>query len=176
MLIIVKLFLGLMIVITFAVIVVIFYKLQIVIVTRGEIISVKPFLFSVTRLPFHKIHHVKWRLWEVKAVFFKTMEVHSVDHRIIMIADFEFENFDAIIQIIPHQPSDKKLRIYREQAKMNLWMVYFILGITGIFLLFIVWIVISKGFHLILLLVLGSAVLWMWGGYVRLKRYQRVLG
>ncbi len=176
MMIIVKLFLGLMIIITFAVMAVICYKLQMVIVTGSEIIAIKPFLLSVKRLPFNKINQVKWRLWEVKAVFFKTMEVHSVDQTTIAISDFEFGNFEAIIKKIPRQSSDKKLRIYREQAEMNLSMIYFIMGISGLFILFIVWIAISKGFNLILLIVLGSAVLLMWGGYVRLKRYQRVLG
>lgn len=175
LLLIVKLFLCLITLITFAVIAIGLYKLQIIVVTHSAIIAVKPFLFSVRRLPFDKIHHVKWRLWEVKAIYFKIMEIHSVDHRVIMVSDFEYENFESIIQSIPHQSSDKKWRVYREQAKMNLGMIYFILGIMGLFLLFILWIALSKGVHLILLTILGSAALLMWSGFVRLKRYKRVL-
>lgn len=176
LLLIVKLFLCLITLITLTVIAIVLYKLQIIVVTHSAIIAVKPFLFSVTRLPFDKIHHVKWRFWEVKAIYFKIMEIHSVDHLVVMISDFEFENFEAIIQRIPHQSTDKKWRVYREQAKMNLGMIYFILVIIGLLLLFIVWIALSKGVHLIHLTILGSAALLMWSGFVRLKRYKRVLG
>jgi hypothetical protein len=176
MIIIVKLFLGLMVLLTIAVGLFLLLKFRILIVTGRGITSIRPFVLSINHFTWDKIKRVKWGKWELKATVFKSIEIESTDKKIIKFSDFEFENFNNLIEQIPGQSSEKKKSVYLEQAKSNLVFTTFLIGIFGLFMLFILWMNIFKhDFHVIHLIVYGTLAALTLSAILRRRQYKLTL-
>jgi hypothetical protein len=176
LIIIAKFFVGLIVLITIAVGLFILLKFRILIVTGRGITSIKPFVLSINQFTWDKIKKVKWGKWELKATVFKSIEIESEDRQIIKFSDFEFENFNNLIEQIPGQASEKKSRVYVEQAKSNLLFTSFLIGIFGLFALFILWMNIMKhNFHWIHLIIYGLLIVLTLSAISRRRQYRLTL-
>lgn len=169
-----KFFVGLLILITLGVSVFFLYKFRILIITDKKIISVNPFIFRFVKIDLPKIEKSDWKTWQIKASQYKTLQILDTNRKTVSFSDFEFENFDKLVNRVPiHYDYKLRLLIDYDQAKTNLPFMNIMLFINLAFIGIISWITQTKGtIHQSVLVSLTVSLLLIYTSLKRRKKYR----
>ncbi len=130
-----KFFVVLAYILTFGTLVFLLLKFRLLFVTRDKLTSLYLFRLKKTTIHIDRITSAKWTTWDIKAHKFISLTITDKIKNQISLSDFEFENFDNIVSsILGDKYLDKSLMHYKEQAKQNKSLTYF-LAITSAALL-----------------------------------------
>lgn len=109
----------------------------------------------------------------MKAHKFLSLTIQDKSDNVISISDFEFENFQSIVQsIIGTTLTDKAIRLHKEQAKANYWFTYALAFFSLLAMILGIVEMNSEGsrFKFILFFLLGLTLLFV--ALKRRKKYQ----
>jgi hypothetical protein len=110
-------------------------KFRILFVTKDKLTSLYIFRLKKTTILIDEIATSKWTTWDIKAHKFISLTITDKRKNQLSLSDFEFENFDNIVaSILGDKNLNKSLTHYKEQAKQNKSLTYF-LAITSTALL-----------------------------------------
>lgn len=130
-----KFFVVLAYTLTLGTLVFLLLKFRLLFVTKDKLTSLYLFRLKKTTIHIDGITSVKWTTWDIKAHKFISLTITDKIKNQISISDFEFENFDSIVaSILGDTNLEKSLTHYKEQAKQNKSLTYF-LAITSAALL-----------------------------------------
>ncbi|WP_289064230.1 hypothetical protein [uncultured Zobellia sp.] len=90
-----------------------------IVVVKNNAISVTSFFSKKEALKFSDLEFVGWHseYFHYSKSFHIVATLYDVNGGSIEISDLELENFDAIMQCIPHENSKAKKRVYKTIAK-----------------------------------------------------------
>ena len=132
-----KFVLVLVYILTFGTIIFLLIKLRLLFVNKGKLTSFYLFRLKKTTILLDEIVTSKWTTWDIKAHKFISLTITDKSKNKVSLSDLEFENFDRIAKsVLGDKYLDKSLNHYKEQAKHNNSLTYFIAIITTILLIY----------------------------------------
>ena len=173
----VKFFVGLIILITIGVFFFFCLKFRLLIIRQNILISLNPFIFSLKRFDMDKIKKIKWSIWNIHGTYYRTIELTNKKKERISFSDFEFENFDSLVKIIPNFDSEKrKFEIDYEQAKSNITYLTLSLIIHLAMVALLVYVNLSGiGYHWIHIVFYSGLLLLMYATQKRRRKYKQII-
>lgn len=172
-----KFFMGLLMLITIGFAGFFLFKFRLLLIKKDKLISFNPFILRYRQFDIHDLKGIKWSTWELKATVFRTLEANNRDGEKLTISDFEFENFNRLISMIPKADSHKKkVEVDFKQAKSNLsfmtFTIWINLGLVGL----IAFMNISgKGYHWIHIIFYSVIAILIYASQKRRIRYKRII-
>jgi len=112
-----KFFVGLLMLITFAVFVFFIIYFRILIIKNNEIISIYPFRLKFKKISVDNIKNILWDSIIIKASLYKKITISTSDGNSTYLSDLEFENFDSLISKIPNINTNKLKNFEKYQAE-----------------------------------------------------------
>jgi hypothetical protein len=172
-----KFFVGLLILITIGVAGFFLIKFRLILISKQKLITLKPFVFGLKKIDLNSIKSYKWTSWELKATVFRTVEIKTKNGDKIKISDFEFENFENLINKFPGDICTKeKSEVDYKQAKANLsFMTFMILIDLGLIGLIAYMNMSGKAYHWIHLIFYSITLILIYASQKRRKRYKLII-
>ena len=146
-----KFFVGLIILITTGVTIIFAYNFRILFILKNTLYSIKPFTFKLKKIDLKGKLKINWSIWDVTERI-SCRKIRIIDKRKnkIEFSDFEFENFDAIVNLIDKsENNDEKAKVNLHQAKEDIPQLTFTLFVLALVFAFIVWLNLTHIFHCI---------------------------
>lgn len=133
-------FVGLYVLICYGLILKIFYilifKFKIIFVRNNKLTAIYVFRFGRKTIKLDEIQSVEWEAWEIAPFCFISVNISDHNNTITM-SDFEFENFRGVVfGILEKKYTEDSIHYFKDQAKQNSLLTYFILSAAIILLLF----------------------------------------
>ena len=126
-----KFFVVLVYILTLGTIIFLLVKFRLLFVTKDKLTSLYLFRLQKTTILLDEIANSKWITWDIKAHKFVSLTITDKNKNQVSISDFEFENLNSIAaSIIGDNYLDKSIFHFKEQAKQNKSLTYF-LAITS---------------------------------------------
>lgn len=168
-------FMGFVILLSAAVVIVLVLRLNIVWIRNGILMAYNPFLFRIKNIVLNDVTRTHWKSWEIKTTMYKSLELEDNKGQKIELSDFEFENFDQLVKYIPDRSFGSRQRIYREQAAWNGMSVNWTLGLIMILMLVIMAVNIFVSFHWVHILIYAVGLIFIWSLISKRNKYRIIL-
>ncbi|WP_139327737.1 hypothetical protein [Zobellia uliginosa] len=111
-----------------------------IVVVKNNTISVSSFFSKKKELEFSDLEFVGWHseYFHYSKSFHIVATLYDIHGGSIEINDLELENFDAIMQCVPHENSSSKKRVYKKLAKDGYISSAIGLALSALFFVFMV--------------------------------------
>jgi hypothetical protein len=176
-----KFFIGFIIgfIILFATGVLIFLllKFRILFIRKNKLYSIRPFIFKLQKIDLTSKLKIKWDTWQLaRSPTYRTVRIVDQEHNMTKLSDAEFENFDAIINLIDKsENNDKRTNVEYLQAKENICFMYLDIACYVVLFVVIVWLNFYGIFHWIHVVVYFILLLLFFSAVTKRKRYKRII-
>lgn len=168
-----KFFVGLLMVITFLVLIFFVINFRILIIHKNEIISIYPFLFKCNKIEIENIKNVSWDSIMIRTNLYKKIIIKTSNGKSTSLSDLEFENFDTLISKIPNTDNKKSRNFDQYQAENHQldFNIVYLLILNGI----VLYMNFAKNiFHWIHLVFYFVSILLILVSVRRIKKYNRI--
>jgi len=144
-----KFFTGLVILIATVIAIMFLVHFRILFIRHHTLYSIKPFIFQLKKIDLTKKLKIKWSIWDVtNKISCRKIRIVEREKRVIEFSDFEFENFDAIVnQIDKTGYNEERAKVDLYQAKEDVSLHTFTLILLAFLFALIVWINLIHIFH-----------------------------
>ena len=171
----IKIFLGFMVLLFFATSFYLLYKFRIIVIRRNVMLSINFFKLSRVSTNFSDVNSVRLENWtSQKGTVYRKLLIFNETSQ-ISFTDMEFENFNTLVDVIP-QAKKKQRSINFKQAKANLsserinFYIFLVL-----LLLFLIIKTYKDVYHYVFYVLMFCLVVLLYASYKRLANYKKLL-
>ena len=149
-------------------------KFKIIFVSNNKLTAIYVFRFGRKTIILDEIQSVEWETWKISPFSFISVNISDHNNTITM-SDFEFENFRGVVfGILKKKYAEDSIHYFKDQAKQNSLLTYFILSASIILLLFTFEGIDSNNLSNFRLLVLIVSILIIVASIKRIYEYRKV--
>jgi len=172
-----KFFAGLVILIATVVAIMFLVHFRILFIRGHTLYSVKPFIFKIKKIDLTQKLKIKWSIWDVtNKISCRKIRIVEREKNVIEFSDFEFENFDAMVnQIDKTGYNEERARVDLYQAKEDVSLYTFTLFLLAFLFALIVWINLIHIFHRIHIVFYFCIMLLSYSAITKRKRCRTVI-
>jgi len=172
-----KFFAGLVILIATVVAIMFLVHFRILFIRGHTLYSVKPFIFKIKKIDLTQKLKIKWSIWDVtNKISCRKIRIVEREKNVIEFSDFEFENFDAMVnQIDKTGYHEERAKVDLYQAKEDVSLYTFTLFLLAFLFALIVWINLIHIFHRIHIVFYFCIMLLSYSAITKRKRCRTVI-
>jgi hypothetical protein len=169
-------FIGLISLITIGIAFFLILNFKLLFIRKNKLFCIRPFIFKLQKIDLTNKLKIKWDIWQLRGTIYRTVKVSEQKNNVIKLSDFEFENFDNIInQIDKTENNDKKTELDFLQAKANISFLTFSIPCDVVLFAVIVWLNLSNIFHWIHIVLYFILLSLIYSALTKRKKYKRII-